>query len=215
MRLRRTLTAAALAVVAATGLSACQSKVGLAASVGAQRLTDADLSGYVQPGTVPYTDQNTNSTVVPKVYALQNWIQGKLFASAVAHKGGAATSGELGRARTAELGNQTIGQAEAFYDRLGYTKKFADLIVDQTAVLVVLVERIAPGITPEQAISALQSGQAGAELVKAITAAKTKVVVSSRYGSWDAKRVSLASTAGVGAPSFIRYGTGTASATAP
>jgi hypothetical protein len=212
-RLRRTLSVAALAVVAITTLSGCHNKVGMAASVDGHRLTDTDLATYFKKGSVPYTDQNTHAQVVPKVYALENWIEGKVFEAAVAHKGGAVTSAELNTARAAVLGSRTIAQAETFYRKLGYTPKFAHLIVDQTAVLVVLVQRIARGISPQQAIGALQSNQAGTELLKAISAAKPKVAVSPRYGTWDNAKLTLTSTPGVGAPGFVRFGTGSAAIT--
>ncbi len=46
MRLRK-LTAAALAVLAVTGLTACKSKAGVAAVIDGHRISESDLSDYV------------------------------------------------------------------------------------------------------------------------------------------------------------------------
>jgi hypothetical protein len=204
VRLRRILSACLLAVLAVTGLTACQSKVGQAASVDSQQLSDSDLSGYIQPGTTPYNDPNSGTQVVPKLFVVENWVRNALVAAAIKAKGGEPTSAELNAARAALLGRSSIDQAEQAYTKLGYTKKFGDLIVDQSALLVVLIQRIAPGISTSQAISVLQNGQAGSQLIKAINAAKAKIDVSRRYGNWDAKSLSVT---GSGAPDFVDFGT--------
>ena len=111
MRLRRTLTVAVLAAIAVSGLSACQNKVGVAASVAGERLSDSQLSTYVKPGAAPYADQSGTGTVVPKVYAVQNWMEDRLFVRAVANKGGPATKAELLSARAAVLAGRPIAQA--------------------------------------------------------------------------------------------------------
>lgn len=204
MRLRRILSACILAVLAVTGLAACQTKLGQAASVDSQQLSDSALSEYIQPGATPYNDPNSGSQVVPKLFVIENWVRNGLVTAAINAKGGAAKPDEINAARAALLGTSSLDQAEKAYNKLGYTNKFGDLIVDQSALLVVLIQRIAPGISTSQAISVLQNGQAGSELIKAINAAKAKVDVSRRYGSWDAKSLSVS---GSGAPDFVNFGT--------
>jgi hypothetical protein len=205
VRFRRTLSAATLAVLAAGTLTACQTKVGLAASAAGHRLTDSQLASYVQAGAKPYTDQNSSTPVVPKLFALENWINLELFSAAVEHRGGAATPAELDTARTAILGGRSDSDFEKAYTKLGYTAKLADLILDQGSALVVLVERLAPGLSPQQAISALQSGQAGSLLVKAVNDKKPQVDVSPRYGTWDPSRLALSQDPNAGAPSFVHF----------
>lgn len=204
MRLRRILSACILAVLAMTGLAACQTKLGQAASVDNQQLSDSALSGYIQPGATPYNDPNSGSQVVPKLFVIENWVRNQLVTDAINAKGGAPKPEEVAAARTALIGAGSVDQAEKAYNKLGYTNKFGDLIVDQSALLVVLIQRIAPGISTSQAISVLQNGQAGSELIKAINAAKAKVDVSRRYGNWDAKALSVT---GSGAPDFVTFGT--------
>lgn len=197
------------------GLSACQTKVGLAASAAGHRLSDTDLNSYIKAGAEPYTEQGATTATVPKVFALGNWINLKLFTAAVESKGGAPKSSELAVAETSILGGRSAAAFEKLYTGRGYTKKFGELILRQGATLIVLIERIAPGITTAQAISALQSGQANAELIKAVNAKNPKVEVSRRYGTWEPKNLALSAEPAAGLPSFVHYGPNTPTATAP
>jgi hypothetical protein len=218
VRFRRTVTAATLAVLAMGGLSACETKVGMAASVVGTRLSNSDLSTYVQAGAAPYTDSGSSVTVVPKLFALENWINLQLFTEAVKSKGGAPKSGELATAQTAILGGRSQATFEKLYTKMGYTKKLADLILQQGATLVVLVERLAPTLSATQAISALQSGQANATIVKTVNAKKPEVIVSPRYGKWDSAQLALSADPNAGAPGFVQFpaaSSAAAPATAP
>jgi hypothetical protein len=214
VRLRRLLTVVALTGIAATGLTACQTKVGLAASVDGTRLSDSQLSDYVRSGAKPYTDQNSGTTVYPKLQALETWIDSSLFDRAIARRGGAASADELSTARSVLLTNNTVGQVRRIYTRLGFTDKMGDLVIDSNATLVVLIQRIARGATAQQAVSALQGGQANQQIVSAINAAKPKVVVSSRYGKWDQANLRLSADPNSGLPSFVTGPGGSGSATA-
>lgn len=204
MKLRRTLTAVTTAALALGMLTACQTKIGLAASAEGSRLTDSTLSSYVKPGAKPYTDQNSGQQVTPKIFALQNWIDNAIFGSVVTKHGGAATAQELSTARSAVLGTHTLADYQKFYGGLGYTKPFAQLILDQSALLVVMVERLAH-TSAANAIQALNSSQIGSTLLKTINASHPKVVVSSRYGTWDAQRLAVTSDPGAGAPGFVTF----------
>jgi hypothetical protein len=204
VKLRRTLTAVTTAALGLGLLTACQTKIGLAASVEGQRLTDSALSGYVQPGASPYSDQNTGQQVTPKIFVLQNWIDNQIFATVVDKHGGPATAPELSTARSAVLGTHTLADYQKFYSGQGYTRPFAQLIIDQSALLVVMVERLAH-TSAANAIQALNSNQIGATLLKTINALHPKVDVSSRYGTWDAKHLALTSDPGAGAPAFVTF----------
>jgi hypothetical protein len=204
VKLRRILTVVPLLALAMGALSACETKVGLAASASGQRLTNSGLAGYVKPGAKPYTDQNTGTKVTPKLYALENWIDYRLFSATLAAHGGPATDQEASTARTAVLGSQTANDYAKFYGKLGYTRAFSELILDQSSTLVVLVERLGQ-LSPAQAIQVLRNGQASTPLLQAVNATKPKVVVSPRYGEWDASRLSLSAEPGSGAPGFVIF----------
>lgn len=204
MNFRRALSAAVLALTAVGVLAACDSKIGVAASVNGTRLSDGDLNSYVQSGAEPYTDQSNGQTVAPKVFALQNWIRNALVEHAAEAKGGPITPAELGAARAALLNGRPISDAEKSYRRLGYTNKLADLVVDQSARLVVLLERAVPGLDATTAIQGLQSGQAGSVLFKAINQSHPQVELSTRYGTWDDKSLTISAQDGAGLPDFVQ-----------
>lgn len=215
MRIRRTLTAAALAAAAAASLTACDTNVGLAAAVDGARLTDSALSGFVQKGAGPYTDQSTGATVDPKSFALEAWIDDQLFRRAVDSKGGAPSAQQYTAAESAVLANSSMDSVRSLYGKDGYTPALADMIIHSNAALVLLVERLAPGVSASQAVSALQSGQAGTVLFKAVAATKPTVRVSARYGTWDAAKLAMSSGPGAGLPSFVQYHAASSSGTVP
>lgn len=210
MKLRRVLSVVALVVVAAVGLTACDSKIGVAASVNGQTLTSSDLGSFVQPGTAPYRDSQTGATVIPKAYALETWIRTRLIAGAVAAKGGPPTPAELNAARSAVLNGSDISVPEQSYIKQGYTAKLADLVVDQNAYLLLLIERLlGHNATASDALAALQSRKIGdAQLLGAIHATNPQVIVSTRYGVWQPEKFSLKSGPGVGRPTFVQIAGG-------
>jgi hypothetical protein len=204
VKLRRALTVVPLLALAMGVLTACETKVGLAASAAGDRLTNSGLSGFIKPGAKPYTDQSTGTKVTPKLYALENWIDDRLFTSTLAAHGGAATPEETGAARTAVLGSQTPDDYAKFYGNLGYTRAFSELILDQSTTLVILVERLGD-LGPSQAIDVLRNGQASTPLLQAVNATKPNVLVSPRYGEWDPNRLSLSAEPGSGVPGFVIF----------
>ncbi|MGH8859739.1 MAG: hypothetical protein ACRDVG_00650 [Jatrophihabitantaceae bacterium] len=215
MRCRRALTALTLAVLAVAGLSACQTKIGQAAAVDSHTLSDTDLTGYLKPGTVPYSDPTSRKRVIPKLFVLENWIRVQLLRAAIAHKGGEVTTSELNTVRAALLGDTGLAPPEATYAKLGYTNKLGDLAVEQSSLVVLLVQRLAGGISVAQALQILQrqNQQASAALIRAIGDAHAKVEISPRYGAWDAKALTVSADPGAGAPPFVDFGSGAATLT--
>ncbi len=204
MRLRK-LGAGAIALLAVTGLSSCDSKVGQAAVVQGHRLSDSDLSAYIQTGAKSYTDKNSGATVVPKLYALENWIDDQLFERAVESRGGRVTAPELRLTRGLVVGSGSPEDISTFYTKLGYTERFAKLFLHEQQMVVLLVKRLVPKVPDSQIISALQSGQLGGALLGAVKKVKANVSVSARYGKWDASKLALTDTPGAGLPSFITF----------
>lgn len=201
----RMLSMAAAAVLAVAGLSACTSKVGQAAVVEGHRLSDSSLSSYLQTGAKVYTDSASNTSVVPKLYVLESWIDDQLFQRAVEAKGGAIQAGELSTVRGLVLGTGTVADVSKYYRKLGYADRFAALFVHEQEMVVLLVKRLAPTLPDSQVIPALQSGQVGSALLAAVAKLKPDVSVSGRYGKWDAKKLSLTQTAGAGLPGFVTF----------
>jgi hypothetical protein len=203
VRLRRTLTVAALAALAMGGLSACETKVGMAASANSQRISNSELASYVKPGAKPYTPQNSTTQVVPKLYALENWIDNILFNDTISANGGPATSAERSAAQAVVLGERSVADFESYYENLGYTKKFGELIVEQSTTIIILVQRLGK-LTPQQAIATLQQGGSGPAIIQAVNQTHPVVEVSPRYGEWNAATLSLSADPAAGLPSFVQ-----------
>lgn len=203
--MRRLLTALILAVLAAGTLTACQTKVGQAADVGGQTLSDSTLAGYVRPGATPYADQSGNQ-VVPKLNALTVWVRNRLLEGAIAAKGGPAKASEVSAARNVIVQSQIGSGLRTSNAAHGYTPRFDDLLVEQYSLLIVLIERLAPQADAAQAFNLLQSGRASSAFVPAIRAAKTPVDLSPRYGKWDDQILAVSQDPTAGAPAFVHFG---------
>ena len=205
MRFRRLLSAVTLLAVALGGLTACQTKVGQAVAVDGQTLSDSSLSGYVEPGASPYLDQQ-NEQVVPKLNVLTNWVRNRLIEAAIAGHGGAVTTQELNNAHAVVVQAGLPTQIEKANRSHGYTSKFYDLLTEQYALLVVLIERLAKTADAGQAFNVLQSGRANQAFLNAITSAKAPVDLSKRYGTWVQSGLHVSTDPTAGAPGFVTFG---------
>lgn len=195
MRLRRTLAVAALAVIVTAGLSGCQNKVGLAASVGGHRISESDVGKYLTVKAVPFTvqGQSGSTTIVPKVYALQALIVNELFDKALADtKGGAPSKAELAAATNSVTSGASEAQQSAQYTKYGFAKNFAQLDIRGSALEGILAQRVGATTT-------------AAPILAEIAKLKIPISVSGRYGAWDPKTLSISESGGV--PSFVRFAT--------
>lgn len=206
VRFRRLLSVVALLAVALSGLTACQTKVGQAAAVNGQTLSDSALTGYVQPGASPYVDQS-NTQVVPKLNALTNWIRNRLIEATIAQHGGPVTTQELNNAQSVVVQSGLPAQIKQANRSHGYTSKFYDLLTEQYTLLVVLIERLAKTGNAGQAFNILQSGRANTAFVNAINSAHVPIDLSKRYGTWDPNGLHLSTDPAAGSPDFVTFGT--------
>jgi predicted small secreted protein len=192
VRVRQLAVAAVAIAVASAGLTACNTKVGAAAIVGSDRISDNSVQRYVQPGAKPYSGsaqdasgQTQTVTVVPKVNALQDLIYVALFEQGLAAHGGPATQAELNAQAPSA---QAIAQERSLDVSEGYTSRFVDLEVQAIELQGVLAKRVNdPGD--------------GSLLTKAITG---HVDVSPRYGEWNTSAHTISSGASDGLPSFVK-----------
>jgi hypothetical protein len=203
------LSLVAAAVVATVGLTGCQTKVGLAASVNGTDLTDSDLSGYVQPGAQPF-QTNDGTTIVQKTFALQTWLVAQNYAAAIEANGGRATAAEDSAARALELGGHQISEVQAQFTRSPYrfTAKMGDLQLFQLTREIILTQRLlGNGASAQQAVAALQSSRiTSTRLHQVIEKAAPQVTVSPRYGTWSSANLALQSQPRDGLPTFVRLG---------
>jgi hypothetical protein len=224
VKLRALAVTTALAL-AATGLSACSSKVGLAAEVGSHHLTINDVGKQVKRGTLPYADSQTGATVYPTSFAVEAWIQDQLFGLALSQRTGKKTPAAadvhvIDAALDSAIGSDAHTYFRTTYGKLGYTTQFADLLVHQQEEVLLLAHSYEPKVSASQLLSDLQSSQTlNDDILKSLTAVKASVSVAGRYGAWNAKTLSLSTTGSAGRPNFVTIGPdtqpGAASTAAP
>jgi hypothetical protein len=190
VRVRRVISAVALAAVAAGGLSACQSQVGTAAFVGDSRISETDVTHYVGPTATSFSvseSDGTSETINPKSYALGFLVIDQLLQRGLAANGGAATNAELSALQADVLQGSTSAQAAAGFTAKGFTSAFEPLYAGVNARF----DRRGTGHTAtDQTV-----------IVAALDKLKLRVRVNGRYGTWDGSQLNLVAHS---APSFLK-----------
>ncbi|HEY3737435.1 MAG TPA: hypothetical protein VGL26_08310, partial [Jatrophihabitans sp.] len=116
MSLKKLSVAAVAAVLSVVGLSACTSKVGAAAYVGSQKISDKTVGSYAS-SVGPDLTKAANAGS-PRVNALNELIQQDLFTKSLAATGGVPNESALQAAHddaiTMLVGSDQVGDA---YDK--------------------------------------------------------------------------------------------------
>lgn len=203
MRVRQ-LTAAAVAVLAVAGLSACRSNVGAAAVVDGHRISESDVHKYLTAAGVDPSlaaqAKASNQNFVPKTIALNTIVQAQVYELVLRHtKGGVPSDAELRAARdvaaqTLTGGSITSGAAleSAVSSQLakeGLAHSLLPLVVRSIDLEYALITRI-------QATSA-------ADIAKAVTAQHVTVSVNPAYGKWSGPDVSVLPPSNSTLPDFL------------
>jgi hypothetical protein len=200
VKLRRIATVAVAATLAATGLTACRTNVGVAARVQGSTITESDVNTYLDPkgvaSDVAAQAQSQNQTVSPRSEVLLWLIREQVFEKTLKRLNIPVSDGRLAAqhddAGSALLQTQLAGaaldrQVEQELARIGIKKKFrAQVLRAQELELLLIKQR---QMTEES------------QLTAAVKPAATKVSVGARYGKWDVKSLSLSSDPVL--PSFV------------
>ncbi|MGI8760344.1 MAG: hypothetical protein ACR2LF_03380 [Jatrophihabitantaceae bacterium] len=202
MRVRK-LSAAATVLLAAVGLTACQSKVGAAAYVGGHRISDSEVASYVtNAGVAPSIAAKASAsgeTLQPKVSVLDLLVKRALFQQALRAHGGVPSQGKLAAlhdtALETFLGLQPA-QVTGFDAYLaanqgpnGYSSGYKDLLLSTVELETALAIELKPA--SRQAFNA------------AVDKLHIPVSVSPRYGAWDAANLQMSADPAAGVPSFV------------
>lgn len=206
----RALGASVLAAAAITVLAGCQTKVGVAAIVNGARLTDSDVSKYVTKQAIPFS--TSTGTINPKPFAVETWIDTMLFEQAIKNRGGAITTAERTEYEGLVLSGTTPEQLTKAYTGKGFTTAMRDLRVRTQVAFLILIHRLHPDLDSTQVLQGAQSSL-GNDAAGEISKLAKHVTVSGRYGTWDAKKLSLDSSADAGLPSFVTFGQGATTGT--
>ena len=206
MRLRALAVTTALAL-AATGLTACTSKIGQAAVVGHDRISTKTVDTYINPaGPTPAAlAQSQGQPPAPRVIVLQTLIVDQLFRAALAASPAGIPSASELRAEHDEVAS-SITQGAATGDTfdkayssqllaLGFRSNFFPLFMQANELEFVLAKK--NNVTSE------------AQLLALVDKAHQAVSVSPRYGAWNAAQLSLTTDSKSGRPSFLTIGSDT------
>lgn len=195
----RILAAAAVAVVAATTLTACRTNVGYAATIEGKRYSESDISDYLTPDAQPITRQDetgAQSAVPSRSFVVETLITEALLKK-VANRlpGGAPSSAVLARLRASALGGKSVESVVTGAGIKGYTTAFDNLLVRR--------------VVYSQYLQA--ASQQGVDVQGAVTKVPFSVSVNPRYGTWDSARRAFDSSVGAGAPAFLKLNSSLAS----
>lgn len=163
MKLRRVVTASALVVVGALGLSACTTHAGAAAQVGSTKIDTSTLRGVVDRGMAAYQAAppaagSTSSTPTLERSTLQQRTLGELIYLDLLRK--EATSLGVGVSATdlseylQDFGVLQFGSMPAFYAaaaRSGRSRQDLDLFAESGALMVAVGQRLVPDATSTEA----------------------------------------------------------------
>lgn len=203
MRLRQ-LSAAALAVLAVAGLSACRSNVGAAAVINGQRISESDVHKYltrqgVDPALAAQAEQG-GQVLVPKSIALNTIVQARVYELVLARTpGGVPSDADLRASR--DLAASTLSGGQITSGTALATAISAQLSKEGlTSSLLPIVLR---SIDLEYALITRVKAAAAADLAKAVAAQHVKVSINPAYGKWSAADVSVLPPSGTDLPNFL------------
>jgi hypothetical protein len=191
----RLLAAGAAVLVAATGLTACRSNVGNAATIDGQRISETTVNDYVTANAKPVEVSDSSGassfSAAPKTIVLQTLIDIRLYDKTLANTPvGVPSKSQLAAATTALLKGSSPAKYLKSSHITGFSSSFADQFVHRQVLYTELTN--------------LQ--QQGVDVATAYNKATVAVKVNPRYGTWNAKTRSLLdSNAHAGAPSFITF----------
>ena len=173
----RTLGAIAAAICAVVALSGCNSKIGAAAVVGGDTISESTVSHLVTPTSKPFTPSGSTMQIVPKAYALQTLIRNRLFADQLASAGVRPTAADLLAAQNTALQGASTAEETKLLAGYGFSNSFGPEYVKSLALLQIINDKTTNN--------------------DAYTAQATKffnsypVNVNPRYGKWTASSLSI------------------------
>jgi hypothetical protein len=204
VRLRK-LTAAALAVLAVTGLTACKSKAGVAAVIDGHRISESDVTKYVtHTGPSSETVQQAaaqGQQVLPKSTVVHYLVQVQVFERVLARNGGVPSDAELASLRDqaaatllqiSATGRQLDDYVNSNIAASGFSRRFPSLLFRAVELEMALISR--------------SHATRLSELAAVVGKAHLAVSVNPRYGKWEPSQVAVSNPAAA-VPSFVKLPT--------
>jgi hypothetical protein len=194
VRVRKLAAAVATAVLVVAGLSACDSNAGTAAVVDGHRITNSDVSKYVQPNAQPFDTQS--GKVVPRGLVLNTLIAQRLYEKALRENGGMPSAAQLNEARRKVLQGGAESDLTKQIVASGFTASFEPVYIRTQALEQVLEDR----------------AQQGADVKKITKSLGAHVKVSPEYGTWGENGLTDDPTQGQ--PPFVTFNSAATAAAA-
>lgn len=170
----RALVVLPVVAAATLGLSACDTKVGAAAVVNGNRVSEQTLNKYLTPKSQPIPSSNGASTP-PRQFVLSTLVQIEAYKRVLAAIGGQPSDSDLAKAKDVLLQGGSEDQLRQNVTSLGLAPSFTDAFLRSQELLSMLRQR-------------LSSAAAAAAAVKK---ADLHVSINPRYGTWNDQSLSL------------------------
>ena len=188
----RFLTVAGMCAAGALALTGCDSKIGTAAEVNGQKISESSVSGYLTPTAKPL-QTSTGTSVAPRTFVLQYLIRSKVFERALVSKGVNVSDQLLDGVKTTALAGGTEDALVTQVTSVNLSTTFEKQVLRYQELYTLV------GTT----FNAAKDGGVAANA--ALANASGGIVVNPRYGSWDAKTISLTDLSKAQVPSFIDF----------
>ena len=186
----RLLAVLPVLAVASLGLTACDSKAGVAAVVDGHKISETTLSDYAPNTAKPIPANSDGSTIPAKIYVLQVLAQNEVYPLLLTGAGEHAAESDLAAQKTTVLGGSTDQQFTDQLTALGLSAKFEPVFIRNRELIAVIQKK-------------LGTNQAG--LNKGLAQVKDVVSISPRYGSWDTATLSVTNLGKAELPSILSY----------
>ena len=211
MRVRALAVTTALAL-AATGLTACTSKIGQAAVVGDHRISLKTVDSYVDPKG-PNLAALRGSPIAVRPIVLTTLVKRTLFTLALRKTSGGVPSASTLKAKYYDTVAQQLTQG-ALKGGAEFDKELTGQIVNsgfRASFVPVFLE------TAELNIALISQAKVNsdAQYAAAIGKANVHVSINPRFGAWDASTATISTTSGAGIPSFVTIGPDTQTTATP
>lgn len=180
----RILAAVGVCLLGATTLTGCSTKVGSAAVVDGHKISESSLNSYLGPDAKPIQVSQTETTSA-RAFVLQFLVASQVFGDLVQQQH--ASDADRQAARQSVLGTNTDDQLISQLASVGIKSKFEPLYAQTLG---------------DYAILNKAANNDSAKI--AAQAAKIRVSVNPRYGSWNATSLQLADLATSQLPSFLK-----------
>lgn len=192
----RAVAVTAALVVGVSGLTACRTNVGNAATIDGHRVSESDINGYVTDAAQPLKSSDGSQSISPKPFVIDILIQQRLYRKVLAASPtGAPSTGQLSTLRRQYLAGATTKATVERLGAKGYTAAFNSTIVD--------VQVMGALLTQEQ--------QNGVDVTGLVRKTKFPVKVNPRYGTWNAKALRFEAGTTAGLPAYLKLQSASAS----